>query len=145
MIEGGKALAGCLLCFSLASSVTKALASWSCCLTARFLPVLCLVDGCLFYDWFEAESWSRVKPVPERYRGGSTLSPQARATIMKFALPVLGQGDLPLFRELRFTPEPACKERRAGAACSFCPAKSVTAWVRTQAGAAERKGATAVD
>ena len=66
---------------SLASSMTKLLASCSSCMTALLRPVLCLVDGCLFYDWFEAESRSTAEPAPERYRGGPTFSRRRRATV----------------------------------------------------------------
>ncbi len=60
--------------FTLASSVSKPLASCSRCLTARLLSVLCLVDGCFFYDWFEAESRNMAEPAPERYTGAPTFS-----------------------------------------------------------------------
>jgi len=77
VIDGGKALAGCLPFFP-ASSVTKPLAR------AR-----------------RSRAAARAGAV---YRGLSPFA-EARAITLTFALPVLRQGDLPLFREHQVTLE----------------------------------------
>ena len=87
MIDGGKALAGCLL-FIPASSVTKPLASCS------------LLHGAC---------------AGAVYRGPYPFA-EARATILKFALPVLRQGDLPLLLNLGLPLSAFLWKRRAGTA-----------------------------
>jgi len=63
---------------------------------------------------------------------------EARATILKFALPVLRQGDLPLLGELRFTLEHLLARSGGLARLALFACKKRDSPERTQAGAVDR-------
>jgi len=97
VIDGGKALAGCLLHGACAGAV---------------------------------------------YRG-PYLFAEARATILKFALPVLRQGDLPLLRERRLAVEHLLARSGGLARHALFAFKKRDSPERTQAGAVDRGSAGA--
>ncbi len=79
-----------------------------------------------------------MEPAPERYRGLFPFA-EARAITLTFALPVLRQGDLPLFGERRFILKRLLAEAEGWYALfAVFFAKSVTARELEQEGAFDR-------